>query len=90
MRFRCFLFLLCSLIFYFLYLLSSEKSESLDDDSDDDGFDSGSSGTYSFCAFSLRFENSVGSVSVLGSGVFSPIGVEYKCDIFMFDIFVPK
>ena len=89
MRFRCFLFLLRSFIFYFLYYLSLNESESLDDDYDDHGLNSGSSGTYSFCAFSLRFYNSVGSVSVLGSGVFSPIGVEYKWGIFTFYIFVP-
>ena len=38
----------------------------LDDEYDKLGSDSGSFGTYFFCAFSLRFENSVGSVSVYG------------------------
>ena len=70
------------LLFDLMYFLSSEKSDLLNDESDDDGYDSGSSGTYSFCAFSLCFDNSVGSVSGLGYGVFVPTGVEYKCDIF--------
>ena len=39
----------------------------LDYESDDDGSDSGSSVTYKFPAFSLSFDDSVGSVSVLGS-----------------------
>ena len=34
-----------------MYLLSSEESDSLDDESDEDGYDFGSSGTYYFCAF---------------------------------------
>ena len=59
-----------ALISRFSDLLSSNKSYSLDDESKDDGSDSGSSGTYSFPAFSLRFEKSVGCVSCLGSGVF--------------------
>ena len=36
-------------------------------------------------AFSLCFDDSVGSVSCLGSGVFVPTGVGSKGDIFAFD-----
>ena len=42
-----------------------------------------------FTLFSLRFDNSIGRVSGLGSGVFIPTGVESKCDIFVFVMFVP-
>ena len=56
--------------------MSSHKLDSLDDESEKLGSDSGSSSKYSFCAFSLSFDDSV--VIVLGSGVFAPIGVEYK------------
>ena len=41
-------------------------------------------------AFPLRFDDSVGRVSGLGSGVFSPTGVDSKCDIFSFVVSVPK
>ena len=41
-----------------LYFLSSEKSYLLIDDSDELWSDSRSSGTYYFCAFYLRFEES--------------------------------
>ena len=51
MHFRCFLFLSCSLLFDFLYLLSSEESDSLNYGSDELGSDSRSSVTYSFCPF---------------------------------------
>ena len=61
----------------------------LGDESDDDGSNLGSSGTYYFQYFSLRFDNYVGSVSVLGSGIFAPTGVESKCNIFVFVVFVP-
>ena len=84
------IFILIALFyFYFLYLLSSDKSGSLDDESGDDGSDSGSSGTYYFRTFSFCFEDSVGSFSSLGSGVFAPIGFEPEGDIFVFDVFVP-
>ena len=69
-------------LFYFLYFLSSYESYLLDYKSGGDGFDSGFSGTYYLCTFSLRFEDYVGSVSGLGFGVFVPTGVESKCDIF--------
>ena len=82
------LFLLCLLISYFLYLMSSYKSYSLNHESDDDGYDSRSSSTYYFPAFSLCFDYSVIHVSGLGSDVFVPIGVESKCDIFAFVVFV--
>ena len=39
--------------------------------------------------FSVYFEDSVGSVSGLGSGIFGPIGVNSKCDIFALVMFVP-
>ena len=74
------------MILDFLYLLLSDESDSLDDESDNDGSDSGSSGT---CSFPLHFDNSVSSVSGLGSGVFVPTGVESNCDIFAFVVLVP-
>ena len=82
-------FFFASLLLDFLYLLSSDKSDSPNYESDDDGSGSGSSGRYSFTAFSLRFDKYVGCVSGMGSGVFVPTVVEYKCDIFMFVVFVP-
>ena len=81
-----FFFLLCPLFLDFLNLLSSEESDSLDDESDGDVSDSSSSGTR---ALPLRFDKSVGRVSVLGYDVFVPIGVESKCDIVTFFVFVP-
>ena len=77
------------MIFDLLYLLSPDESEFLDNEFDDDVSDSGSSVTYSFCVFYLHFVDSIGSISVYGSGVFAPTGVESKCDIFAFDVFVP-
>ena len=62
-----------------MYLLSSDKSDSLDDESNDYGSDSGSSGMYYFPVFYFHFDDSVGRVSVLGSGIFIPIVVESKC-----------
>ena len=75
-----------TLLLDLLYSLSSTESDSLNDDSDNDGSDSGSSGT---CAFPLHFDESVGCVSDLGFGVFVPMGVELKCDVFTFVVFVP-
>ena len=60
------------MLFDFLHLLSSDESDSFDDRSDKLGSDSRSSGTYSFRVFSFHFDNSVGSVSILGSGIFAP------------------
>ena len=37
----------------------------------------------------MCFDDYVGSVSGLGSGVFILTGVDPKCDIFAFDVFVP-
>ena len=54
----------------------------LGDKPDDDGSDSGSSGTYSFHAFYLRFDDSADSISGLGSDIFVPTVVGSKCDIF--------
>ena len=78
MHSRCFFFLSRRFLFESLYLLSSDESDSLYDESDELGSDSGSSGTYSFHAFSLRFDESIGIVSVLGSEVFAPTGFESK------------
>ena len=64
------LFLSRLLLLDLLYFLSSEESDLLDDESGDDGYVSWSSGT---CAFSLRFDEFVGRVSGLGSGIFVPI-----------------
>ena len=50
----------------YIFFLSLDESDSLDDESDELGSDTRSSGTYYFCAFSLYFENSAVSVSVLG------------------------
>ena len=70
----------------FLYSLSSDKSDSLDDEPDDNGSDSGSSCT---CSFPLYFDDYVGRVSGLGYGGFIPTVVNSKCDIFDFVVFVP-
>ena len=51
--FQCFFFLLCPLLLDFLYLLSSNESDSLDDESDYDGSDYRYSG---ICAFPLRLD----------------------------------
>ena len=77
------------MIFDLLYLLSLDESYSFDDEYDELGSESGSSGTYSFYNFSLHFDDSVGSVSVLGSDVSAPTGVDPKGDIFASDISVP-
>ena len=69
--------------------MSSEKIIFADDEFDDDGSESGSSGTYSFTNCSLRFNNYVGSVGGLRSGIFVPTGVKSICDIFTSDMFVP-
>ena len=63
-------------VFFNIYILSLDESYLLDDESDKIGSDLGSFGTYSFHAFSLRFEVSV--VGVLGSGIFAPTGVGSK------------
>ena len=39
--------------------------------------------------FFFRVDNSVGNVSGLGSGVFVPTGVKFKCYTFEFVLFVP-
>ena len=84
-HFRQFFFLPRLFLLYYLYLLSLDESDFLDDKSDDDGSDSRSSGT---CYSPLRFDNSFGRVSVLGSGIFIPIGIESNCDVFVFVVFV--
>ena len=60
--------------------MPSDESDLLDDKFGELGSDYGSSGTYSFCAFSLCFDDSIGSVSVLGSEVFAPTGVSPKVE----------
>ena len=52
------------LLLYFLHLLSSDESDSLDDKSDNYGSDSWSSG---ICTFPFRFDNSIGCVHDVGS-----------------------
>ena len=58
--------------------MSSDESDLIDYESNGLGSDSGSSGTHYFNDFYLRFYESVGSVSVLGSDVFAPTVVEHK------------
>ena len=53
------------------------------------GIGSSSTVMYYFCAFPLRFEKYVGSVSVLGSTIFAPTGVKSKGDDFVSGILVP-
>ena len=43
-----------------------------------------------FLVFLCVLTDSVGRFNCLGSGVFSPTGVESKCGIFLFAVFVPK
>ena len=54
-------------VFGLLYLLSSYKSDLLDDESNGDGSNSGFSGMYSFPCFYLCLKKVVGHISVLGS-----------------------
>ena len=69
-----------------LYLLSSDGSDSLDDESENDGSDSGSSGK---CSFPFCFGDSVGRVSGMGYGFSLSIGVESNCEVVTFVMFVP-
>ena len=73
-RFCCFLFISR----LFIYFLSLDESDLLDDESDGPRYYSGSSGTYLFRAFSLRFNNSFVSVGIFGSDILAPTGVEPK------------
>ena len=66
--------------------MSSDESNFLDE-SDKLGSDSRSSGTYYFCSFHLRDEESVDGV--LGSIVFTPIGVECVSGVFASTILSP-
>ena len=52
--------------------MSSAKSDSIYNESDELGSDSGSSGMYYFSDFCLCSDESIDSVSVLGSDVFAP------------------
>ena len=83
-----FAFLWSLLTFDFLYLLSSDESDSLNDESDELSSDSVSSGMYYFCDFPLRFDDSNGSVSVLGYVAFAITRFNTKGNIFLFDVFV--
>ena len=80
-----FLFI-ASLDFRFSVFVSLEKLDSLDDESDDYGYGSRFSGT---CSFTLCFDDSIGCFSGLGYWVFVPTGVDFKCDVFVFVVFVP-
>ena len=71
-----------------MYLLSLEESDSLDDKFDYDGSDYGCSGTCYFTTFSSVFDESVGHISGLGSGVFIPTRVDSKGNIFVFVVFI--
>ena len=57
-------------------MLSSDESDSLDDESDEFGSKSGSSDTYYFHTFSLRSEESVDDA--VASNIFAQKGVESK------------
>ena len=65
--------------------MSSDESNSLNDESDKLGSESGSSGMYSFRAFSLRFDESV--VGVFGSDICSAIGFDPNGGISACEIF---
>ena len=81
-------------------MLSSNKSDSLDDESDNDRSDSGSAGT---CDFTFRFEkyvvhvdnfvgrvdDSIGRVCWVRSGVFVLIGIDSIGEVFLLVVFVP-
>ena len=58
--------------------MSSDGSDLINDESEELGYDSGSSGMYSFRAYSLCFDKFVVSVSILGSDFFAPTGVKSK------------
>ena len=73
-------------IFWFIYMLFFDKSNSLNEYSGEVWYDSGSSGTYYFRVFSFPIEKSV--VGVLESDVFAPVGVESIASIFASNIFL--
>ena len=66
-----------------MHLLSLDESDFLDDESKTYDSDSVSSST---CSFLLSFEDFVGHVSSLGSGIFLPKVSDFKCDVFAFVI----
>ena len=75
-------------------MLLFNKSYSFDDESEDDWSDSGYAGT---CNFPFRFYesvgcvgDSVGSVSGMGSSIFSLSGIESIGDVFLLVVFIPK
>ena len=80
------LLLLRPLVLDLLYFMSSDESDSINDDYEDDGYDSRSSG---ICAFPSSFEYSIGWVSGVGSGVFVTMVVDSKCDVVTFVVFFP-
>ena len=82
-------------------MLSFNESDSFDDDYDNDESDSGSVGT---CTFPFRFEESIGSVDNfvghfddyigrvcgVGSGVFVLIGIKSIGEVVPLVVFVPN
>ena len=74
------------LLLDFLYLLSSDESDSLDDESDNDASDFLYVG---MCTFPFCFEDSVGPICGVGYDVFFPIGNDSNCDIFSLVVFIP-
>ena len=69
-----------------LNFLSSDESYLLDDESDDYVCDSGSAG---MCALPFWFENYVGRVRDMVSGVFVTIGVESNYYVVLLAVFIP-
>ena len=75
-------------------MVSFDELDPFDDESEDYRSESGSAGT---CAFTFRFDESVGRVnesvghfSGVGSGVFSLTGIESIGDVVLLFVFVPK
>ena len=69
-----------------LHFLSSDESDSFNEEFANDGSEFGSSGT---CAFPFCFDDYVGPVSGVGYGIFYPIGVESNCDVVTLVLLVP-
>ena len=70
-----------------MLLLSFDKLDLFDDESDDDRSGSGFAGT---CAFPFCYGNSIVRVSVVGSGVFVPTGIESLGEVVPLVMFVPR
>ena len=98
-----FVFLWHSLVFYFLYSLSSTKSDSLlliyllhflsleesDSLGDESENDGCEPGSAGTCTFPFCFYDSIGRVSGVGSVVFFPIGVDSNFDVVPLVEFIP-